>query len=427
MRKRSNDGIYYGWFIVAVGMFVALVSMGPRIGFGVFVIPMSKHFGWSRGVISLAGTMQALASGCSQPVLGRLFDKVGGRKVMLFGLITFAVCTLLLALTNNILYLIFVFGIVMAVAGSAGTLNTAVSLASKWFDRKRATAVSIISAGGSFGGIILVPFIAYTIPVVGWRNTWLILGSFILFLAVPLVFLIIKNDPKEVGRLPDGAMTSPGNITQNVSKKGPLEVEYWSHALRSIPFWQLCGGYFVCGMTTTLMHTHYVPFAIEKGFSSSTAAIAFAVLSALNMIGVLCTGFLGDRIGRKNLLGFIYAMRAVGYSVLIMVPGLWGLYGFAIIGGFSWLATVPLTTSLTAEIYGLKNIGTLTGIVFMSHQIGGAVSVQFAGSMRDITGEYTIPFAVAGAFLILASLASLSIKEDKYSSRRQSNTQIVTA
>ena len=154
----------------------------------------------------------------------------------------------------------------------------------------------------------------------------------------------------------------------------------------------------MCGVTTTMIATHYVPYAIEEGFSASTAAMAFAVLSALNMIGVLGAGFLGDRVGRKNLLAFIYGMRGVGYAVLVTAPGLWGLNGFAIIGGFSWLATIPLTISLTSEVYGLRNIGTLSGIVFMAHQIGGAMSVQFAGIMKDVTGEYTIPFAIGGLF-----------------------------
>jgi MFS family permease len=133
MRNQSYRGIYHGWFIVAAAMFIALVSMGPRVGFGVFVIPMSDDFGWSRSAISLAGTVAAIVGGCTQPVLGRIFDIVGGRKLMLTGLSVFAVSTLLLAFTNHIIYLIIVFGVLMAVGGSAGTMNTAAALVSKWF------------------------------------------------------------------------------------------------------------------------------------------------------------------------------------------------------------------------------------------------------------------------------------------------------
>ena len=427
MRNQSYRGIYHGWFIVAAAMFIALVSMGPRVGFGIFVIPMSDDFGWSRSAISLAGTVAAIVGGCTQPVLGRMFDIVGGRKLMLTGLAIFAFSTLLLAFTNHIIYLIIVFGVLMAVGSSAGTMNTAAALVSKWFHRRRATAIALIASGGSLGGLIFVPFIAFIMPIVGWRNTWLVLGATVLFLALPMAFLIIKNDPSEVGKLPDGGDDIAGDLTGTNVPRGPLEVDYCLHAFKSMPLWQLCGGYFVCGVTTTMMATHYVPYAIEEGFSASTAAMAFAVLSALNMIGVLGAGFLGDRVGRKNLLAFIYGMRGAGYAVLVTAPGLWGLYGFATIGGFSWLATIPLTISLTSEVYGLRNIGTLSGIVFMAHQIGGAMSVQFAGIMKDVTGEYTIPFAIGGLLLAFASVASFSIREKEYSSRYQGLPKVVSA
>jgi MFS family permease len=153
-------------------MFIALVSVGPRVGFGVFVIPMSDDFGWSRSAISLAGTVAAIVGGCTQPVLERIFDIVGGRKLMLTGLrAVFAVSTLLLAFTNHIIYLIIVFGVLMAVGGSAGTMNTAAALVSKWFHRRPATAIALIASGGSMGGLILVPFIAFIMSIVGWRNT----------------------------------------------------------------------------------------------------------------------------------------------------------------------------------------------------------------------------------------------------------------
>jgi MFS family permease len=255
----------------------------------------------------------------------------------------------------------------------------------------------------------------------------MILGATVLFLALPMAFLIIKNDPSEVGKLPDGDDDIAGDLTGTNVPRGPLEVDYWFHAFKSMPLWQLCEGYFVCGVTNTMMATHYVPYAIEEGFSASTAAMAFVVLSALNMIGVLGVGFLGDRVGRKNLLALIYGMQGVGYAVLVTAPGLWGLYGFAIISGFSWLATIPLTISLTSEVYGLRNIGTLSGIMFMAHQIGGAMSVQFAGIMKDVTGEYTIPFAIGGLLLAFASVASFSIREKEYSSRYQALPKVVSA
>lgn len=423
MFKQSKGGIYYGWLIVAAGTFIAMIGVGPFSGFGVFVIPMSEEFGWSRSEVSLAASVAALVGGFSQPFMGRIFDRVGGRRLMICGLLALGAANILLTFTNHIIHLILVFGVGMALSESAGAFNTGVALVARWFHRRRATAVAIISSGASLGGLILVPFIAFVIPLVGWRAAWGILGLFILCLALPVAFLVIRNDPSEMGKLPDGEEEVSGPTTTSTVSRGPLEVDYWLKALGSVPFWQLLGGYFVCGVSTSMISTHYVPYAIEEGFSPSLAATAFGVMSALNIAGVLLAGVLGDRIGRKNLLALVYLMRASGYLVLLTAPGLWGLFGFAVIAGFSWIATVPLTTSLTAEVYGLKNIGTLSGIVFMAHQIGGALAIQFSGVMRDLTGAYTIPFAAAGLCLLFASVVSFSIQERRYSSRYVSNPE----
>jgi MFS family permease len=183
--------------------------------------------------------------------------------------------------------------------------------------------------------------------------------------------------------------------------------------------WQLCGGYFVCGFTIALVSTHFVPFAIERGFSSATAATAYGLMSGLNVVGVLAVGALADRGGRKNLLGLVYALRGCAYLALLLAPGAWSLWSFAVILGFSWWATLPLTSSLTADVYGLHHLGILNGVVFTGHQIGGALSIQLGGMLHDLTGSYELIFTVAGLLLFSASLASFAIHERRYSMRYQ--------
>jgi MFS family permease len=419
MRRSSYPGIFHGWYIVATGSFLSLLAMGSVGGFGVFVIPMSEEFGWNRGTISTAAAVASLAGGLSQPVIGRIFDRVGGRKLVLVGLMTIGGALALLMFTNHIVFLVTVFGI-MSLGVSAGSMNTMGVLVSRWFQRRRATALALISAGASLGGLMLVPLISFAIPVIGWRNTWLMLGLFVLILGVPLAYIFVKNDPSEVGQLPDGdPISDDGNVASHQARHAPLEVAYWMEAFRSIPMWQLMGGYMVCGITTNLISAHYVPYAIEEGFSPSVAATAFGVLSAMNLAGVLSIGFLGDRFGRKNLLAIVYAIRGLGFAILLLAPGHWGLFGFAVVGGVAWLASVPLTTALTADVYGLRNVGVLSGLVFMFHQLGGAASIQIGGILRDLTGDYTLPFALAGLTLAFATVVSFLIKETKYSVRYQ--------
>jgi MFS family permease len=411
--------LYYGWCIVATTFCMALVSMGARSGFGVFVLPMSEEFGWNRGTISLAAAIGALVSGLSQPFLGRLYDRLGGRQLILASLVISGVGTMLLALTTHILFFILLFGGLLSITMGGSSLTTTAALLAKWFDRHRATAVSLNASGASVGGLLLVPLTVYLIHLVGWRTTWVVLGLLILLLVVPLAFVLLKDDPAELGLLPDGE-PRPLETSQDAPRRpGPLEVASWRDAFRSTPIWQLCGGYFVCGFTIALISTHFVPFAIERGVSPATAATAYGVMSGLNVVGVLAVGALADRGGRKNLLGLVYALRGCAYAALLLVPGAWSLWSFVVIMGFSWWATLPLTSALTAEVYGLKHLGILNGLAFTGHQIGGALSIQLGGTLRDLTGSYDLPFALAGLLLVGASLGSFAIREQRYSTRYQ--------
>jgi MFS family permease len=417
----SRPVIFYGWVIVATTFLIALVTVGGRSAFGVFVVPMSEEFGWSRSTISLAAAMGFLVNGLSQPFVGRLFDTLGGRQVILASLATVGVATILLALTFHIVFLIVVFGVIMSIAWSGASLTTTSALLSRWFQRRRATVLSLSTAGASAGGLLLVPLAMYVLQRTDWRMTWVALGVLVLVVAWPLAFFFLQDDPTDLGLLPDGDQPSADGRQGNPTRAalGPLETEAWRVALRSWPFWQLTGSYCICGFTTAILTTHFIPYAIDRGVAPATAATALGVMNGLNVVGVIVMGTLADRCGRKNLLALVYAARGGAYAMLLLAPGPWNLWGFAAITGFSYWATAPLTTSLTADVYGLKTLGTLSGLTFLVHQVGGAASIQFAGLMRDIASSYTLPFTIAGLLLLPAALSAFSIREKKYSAKTQ--------
>ena len=418
-KPQTYKGIYYGWFVVAACVFISMAANGAYNGFGVFIIPMSDEFGWSRAQVSFAASLGTLLGGFSQPLFGWMFDRIGGRRLILWGLAGFGLSNVLLMFTNGIVYLILVYGVLMALAGSAGTFNTGVALVSKWFHRRRATAIALVSAGGSLSGMVFVPFVAFLIPVIEWRETWLVLGLITLCLALPVAFLILRDDPSSAGesRADGGGRRADGGENPPDDERGPLIARRWQDALASAPFWQIAGGYFVCGVTTAMISTHFVPYAVEEGFTAKQGAFAFSLLSGLNVFGVLGAGLLGDRLGRKNVLCAVYLTRAAAFAILLTAPGLWGLFGFAVVSGFSWFGTVPLTTSLTAEVYGLRHIGALSGLVYLAHAIGGALAVQLAGTLKDVQGDYTLPLAAGGLLLLAAAAASFAIREKRYSIR----------
>jgi sugar phosphate permease len=420
--ETTKKPLYFGWYVCAATVFIGFVSIGARNSFGVFVIPMSEEFGWSRFTVSIAAALGVLVNGIIQPFMGQLFDRTGGRKVIITGLLVLGISTILLSLTFHILFLVFMFGFIASMAQAGPALSNTAALMSRWFKRRRATAISINSAALSLGGLIMVPFSMYLLQATSWRVAWIGLGIIVLT-SLPLAYFFIRERPSDMGLNPDGDPSSSedGANPRRRELKGPLEVETWRESFKSAPIWQMAGSYFVCGTTTFVLSVHFIPFAIEdRGISGTTAATIFGYMMGLNIIGALGAGLLADKIGgTKNWLALVYFMRGIAYIVLLTVDSVAGLWIFASIAGFSWVATLPLTSSLTADVYGLKAMGTISGITFMFHQFGGFGSVLLAGLLFDITGSYVLPFAIVGALLFPAAISAFSIKERKYSARYQ--------
>ena len=416
---KCDSPIFFGWYIVATCFFIAFLTVGVKNAFGIFVIPMSEEFGWTRTTISLAAASGFLINGITQPFLGHLFDRIGGRRVIVVGLVLIGIFTLLLSLTFHILFMLIVFSFLLSTALSGPSLTNTMALISKWFKRRRATAISINTVGTSIGGLILVPFAMYFLQATGWRMTWLILGLLILLLAVPLALLFIRENPEALGLLPDGdkEYQEQAEYEKREDRLGEFEVDHWIKSFRSAPMWQLSAAYVVCGVTTGMISTHFVPFAIERGISPGKAALIFGLMMGLNSLGGIGAGVLSDKFGRKNVLAAVYLLRGIGYVMLVCIPSSLGMWAFAIAAGFSWVASVPLTSALTADVYGLRVLATISGITFLCHQVGSFIMVLLAGVLFDLTGSYTLPFAIAGSLLFPAALAAYTIKEKRYSIR----------
>ncbi len=425
--EKAKNPIYYGWYVVAATGFVAFVTTGARSSFGIFIIPLEDEFGWSRFMLSLAVGTGFLVNGITQPFIGRLFDRYSGRNVILVGLVIAGLATASLSLTFHYLYLFFVFGLLLSVAMSGASITNTMSLLSKWFRRKRSTVLGLNVAGASLGGLTLVPFGILLMQATNWRVTWLALGLLILLVALPMVYFFIRDDPAEMGLQPDGDTDIGADGDTPERRHGPIEVEKWAQSFRSWPMWQISAAYMVCGITTGMISAHFIPYAIGQGVSPFMTGVIFAVMMGLNVVGALGAGFLGDKFGRKNLLAAVYLLRSGAFLLLLLMPGVQGVWLFAILAGFSWIASVPLTSSLTADVYGLRALATINGMSFLFHQVGSFVSILAAGLLFDITGSYTLPFAIGGALLFPAALSAFSIKERKYSARYQPAVSIAAA
>ena len=233
----TRQPLYYGWIIIGVCFFIVLVCAGSRTGFGAFFNPMRQDFGWNYGLTSLAISIAMLASGFLGPLGGYLFDRLGGRKVILGGIAIMGVSTILLSLTPHILYLIFMYGIVAAIGMAGAGPSIIVALGARWFRRRRAMALGLITAGLSAGGLVMVPLAAYLTQGMGWRMAWVVLGAMILGLGFTVAFLLLRDDPRDIGLLPDGERETPQGSPdpQAAAVHTPLEAAFWSEPLRCSP------------------------------------------------------------------------------------------------------------------------------------------------------------------------------------------------
>jgi MFS family permease len=395
---------------------------------GVFITPMEVDMQWARNDITRVLSLGIFVGALSFIVMGYLYDKYGGRRVISAALIMVGISVFLLSRVNSIFGLILIYGILGSFASSGASFVTIHSLLAKWFYRRRGLAMSLSAAGGSIGPLLFAPFCAFLIEAFDWRTAFLFIGGMVLFIGAPLSALLLRDDP--LGQIPDSERDETGiqdkdkdkdkdkvQVQVQVEMEGPLFTSRWKQALSTSPFWQLSAAYLVCGITTNIISVHFVPFAEDQGVPKITAATIFGIMMGLNSVGVISAGVLSQKFSQHRVLGFTYALRGIAYLALLTIGGTTGMWAFALIAGMSWIATASVTSSLVADIYGVRNLGTLNGMSNMVHQIGGAVSVLVAGELQAVTGSYEIPFAIAGATLLFASIAAFSVKEKKYSYR----------
>ncbi len=417
-RARFQVAPFYGWYIVGALFFSMFLGVGARNGFGIFVETWEREFHASVATISIAAAVGWLVNGASQVVFGRMVDRFGGRIVVTIGLILMGLGTASIAAVGNVYALIALYGVVVSFASGALSGGPPSVVAARWFRKSRGRALSTLASGGSVGGLVFVPFLTYLLIWTDWRTSWLIAGAIVLFLGAPVVYFVVRDDPRDVGEWPDGIRDRTGiGGAPGRTPDTPLEAKNWTAPFRTAPMWQLSLGYFVCGVTTGSISVHYVRWAISEDITPTTAALAFGLLSGINAIGVILIGSLSDRVERRLLLGCVYLVRGSAFLILLILPGQWALWGFALAGGASWLATVPLTTGLAADVYGLRHMGSLVGLINFAHQIGGALAVYLFGLVFDIWGTYDPAIAAGVIFLVMAGIISLTIRERRYSVR----------
>jgi len=409
--KASRGGLHYGWVVLGALVVVILLGSGLRAVFGVYIKPMEATFGWDRAALSGAAALSLLLLGAAGPFVGWLADQWGPRRVIVLSVILLGIGTILTSQVTALWHVYITAGVLMALGSGGVGMSTAATVAARWFEGRRGLVMGLIGGAMSAGQLVIVPLAVVLTLAVGWRQSFIWLGILLFVIAVPLTLLFIRNDPREKGIKAYGAGQSAAAAgAMPAPPEGRTGI---ADAMQVPSFWLLAGTFFVCGYTSNgLVLTHLVPHAAEHGFSEMHAAQALGVMGAMNILGTVTSGWICDRFGRKGPLAFYYGVRGLSLLFLLYVWNVPSLHIFAAIFGLNYISTVPPTTTLTANIFGRYSVGTLSGWIFFSHQVGAALGAAIGGWIFQATGSYTWAFVSAAMMAFLAVPLALAIKEE---------------
>jgi sugar phosphate permease len=418
---------YYGWFIVGLSFLAYLAASAVRSAPAVLIHPLEAEFGWSRTAISSAASLNLLSYGFMAPVGGWLLDRFGARRVLLWCLASIAAGVTGTVFVRELWQFVLLWGVVLGVATGL-TPPLSVSVASRWFIARRGLALGILTNANAAGQVIFLPVLMALIVSHGWRYAIMLIAATAVLL-LPPVWLWLRDYPAEIGLEPytDGK-TYPTRTEHSVQAHGPAHSSPFSSTvdvMKTSTFWLLSGSFFVCGMTSNgLVGIHMIPHAIERGIPEVTAATAIGIMGAASFVGTIFAGWLCDRIDARKVLSAAYLFRAISLLVLPYVTASFGLFVFAVLYGLDWFATGPSTSAIIAKSFGQERVGVIFGLVFVSHQIGGALAAIGAAWIYSYFGEYYYAFLGGAAMALLAAGLALMIAQDgrgepKYPAGRQ--------
>jgi predicted MFS family arabinose efflux permease len=378
-----------------------LLSMGIRQGMGLFLEPVTAALELDRETFSLAIAWQQLI--LALPLFGVLADVLGFRRIALLGGVIYGAGLWLASQSETAWDLYANLGIVVGIGiGLSGMIVVMGAVGQVAPPERRSTAFGIVTVAFSIGMFTMIPLIQFWIERYGWSGALETAGGMVL-----VISLLALGLP--------GKTSSGENNSQSKSESELGLVKTLSGAGTHSGYLLLNLGFFVCGFHVAFIGTHLPAFLQGEGVSASAASWALAMIGLFNIFGSLVFGRLGDSLSKKSLLSFIYALRTVVISLFLLIPlsDITAIaFGAAI--GFLWLATVPLTSGIVAQVFGTRYLTTLWAIVFFSHQLGAFLGIWLGGRVYDSTGSYTTIWLAAIALGIVAAVVHLPIREQPW-------------
>jgi sugar phosphate permease len=415
---RFKARIFYGWFMVAAGFCVQLLTGGlMNQAYGAYVVLLQADFGWSKTSLAAAFSLARFENGLLGPVEGWLIDRFGPRTVMRVGLFIFGVGFIIFSQVNSLPAFYAAF-FIMAVGQSLGGFLPLTVAVVNWFRRRRATALAIMGTGFAVGGLC-VPIVVLALETFGWRATAFMSGVIVLTVALPLT-AVIRHRPEQYGMTVDGVPEGEPLDARPGAAAEAAPVDFTPReAVRTRAFWLISLGHGSALLVVSAVLVHLVAHLNENlGYSLGTAALVVTLMTCMQMAGQLGGGILGDRFSKRLICTLCMLMHAAGLLLVAYATTLVMVVAFAILHGLGWGMRGPLMQAMRADYFGRASFGMIMGLSALIVTFGNTLGPLVAGAMADRTGSYETGFTVLAVMAGIGSLFFFLATKPKPPARR---------
>ena len=400
---------FYGYVILGLCFINMVVMRGVNGAFGVYYLALLEEFGWSRSDGASIASINFVVYALAAPVVGFAFDRLGPRLLIPLGAALVGLGFLLSSFSTSLLHLHFSYGVVTALGQGALGFVGHNALISFWFVRQRATAIGIASMGQGLGALVMVPATQMLISSIGWRWTYIVTGSLLLFLLVPANAFFQRRAPQDVGQFPDGEEApAPLQVARQAASRQAQRDWALGEAARSLPFWYITIGHLALGTALFLINTHVIAHFVAVGYEKLAASFYFGLIGFIRIGATIFWGSISDRLGRSTAYGIAILVTGLGVGGMIaMTVGapLWLVYLTIALYGVGHSAGNPTYGAVIGDIFAGRRIGLIFGFLEISFGLGSAFGSWIGGYLFDTTGSYAWSFTLCLVCFAISGLA----------------------
>jgi sugar phosphate permease len=406
-RKDKKEGIFYGIWIAAAGFVLLFLFAGAGFySFSIFIKPFEETFGWSRAAVSFAMSLYMIIQGVCGPLVGYLTEKYGPKRVMTSFAAGAGGAFILVSFTHALWFFYLAYALLSVTTTGIGFIPVS-RLLTRWFVRRRGTAIGFTMVGISAGGFVMSPVVGMLNSYFSWRVSYVFLGLLVWILAIPMTLFVMKASPSEMGLRPDGDDPDAGkesNEFESSQASRNVEEEGWplKPALKTRTFWWIALTYLLAPMAQGGVLQHQVPLVTEAGLAPTAAAMAMGITAGMGGLGKLSFGRLSESLPFHYVAMACFGIQALAISMLLLIQSSTMIWIYVVLYGFGMGGVVVLLPLVVGHFFGLAAFGTIMGTVAFIQGIGSSSGALISGMIFDHMGNYQYSLILFGGIYLFA-------------------------